>query len=166
MAPTDELAARTLLQMLLPGLVRLKATVGRTDPDATHEFVTLAWERIRTYPTSRQGSVAANVVLDVRKNYVKGRLAASEVAVGAVPELASTDPSPEEHMLGVAVLDDLVCATRDGVLTADVLATILRTRLGRESLADIAAEQQVDTQLVSQRRWRAERRLADLPIAA
>lgn len=165
-APTDELAARTLLQMLLPGLVRLKATVGRTDADATHEFVVLAWERIRTYPTTRHGSVAANVVLDVRKNYVKMRLAAIDVAAGPVPEAASTDTSPEEHLLGVAVLDDLVGATRAGVVTPDALSTILRTRLGGEKIADIAAEQRVDAQMARQRRWRAERRLRALPLAA
>jgi hypothetical protein len=32
-------------------------------------MVSLAWERIRTYPTTRHGSVAGNVLLDVRKRY-------------------------------------------------------------------------------------------------
>ncbi len=71
LAPTDALATRTLLQMLLPGLVRLVGTVGHGVPEAADEIVALAWERIRTYPTLRTGSVAAKVVLDVRKQYVK-----------------------------------------------------------------------------------------------
>ena len=72
-SPTDEIAARTLFQMLLPGLVSLVGTVGQGDHDAQDEIVALAWERIRTYPTTRNGSVAANVVLDVRKRYLKVR---------------------------------------------------------------------------------------------
>src|SRR5690606_13676248 len=65
LAPDDGLAARTLLQALLPGLVRL----GRRHPAAggVDEVIGLAWERIRTYPATRTGSVAGNVVLDVRK---------------------------------------------------------------------------------------------------
>jgi hypothetical protein len=47
-AATDQLAARTLLQILLPGLVRLVGTVGHDDPDAPDELVAMAWERICT----------------------------------------------------------------------------------------------------------------------
>jgi class 3 adenylate cyclase len=64
LAPADDLAARTLLQALLPGLVRLAGMVGYGDPAAIEEMVSLAWERIRTYPAGRRGSVAANVLFD------------------------------------------------------------------------------------------------------
>jgi hypothetical protein len=53
LAPGSGLAARTLLQARLPGLVRLAATAGRGDPGAVDEMLGLAWERIRTYPASR-----------------------------------------------------------------------------------------------------------------
>ncbi len=66
LAPTDHLAARTLLQELLGGLVNLAHRVGR-DADAVDDVVRLAWERIRTYPIHRPGSVSGNVLLDVRK---------------------------------------------------------------------------------------------------
>jgi hypothetical protein len=65
LAPGDDLAARTLLQALLPGLVRLAGLVGYDDRAAIEEMVSLAWERIRTYPARRRGSVAANVLFDV-----------------------------------------------------------------------------------------------------
>lgn len=74
LAPDDELAARTLLQVLLPGLVCMSSATASDDPAAMEEMVSLAWERIRTYPTTRHGSVAANVLLDVRKRYRKHRL--------------------------------------------------------------------------------------------
>ena len=58
-----------LLEALLPGLVRLAGITGYDDPAAIEEIVSLAWERIRTYPPGHWGSVAANVLLDVRKRY-------------------------------------------------------------------------------------------------
>jgi hypothetical protein len=72
LAPGDALAARTVLQALLPGLVRLAGMVGYDEPAAIE--VSLAWERIRTYPARRRGSVAANVLFDVRKRYRAHRL--------------------------------------------------------------------------------------------
>ena len=48
LAGEDALAARTLLQALLPGLVRMATTSGDDDPAALDELVSLAWERIRS----------------------------------------------------------------------------------------------------------------------
>jgi hypothetical protein len=78
-APTDPLAARTLLQALLGGIVCLCGRVGRGDPDAIGELAALAWARIRTYPAHRNGAVAANVLMDVRKQFVQDRLAGAAV---------------------------------------------------------------------------------------
>lgn len=47
LAPTDRLAARTLLQELLGGLCNLARRIAR-DSDAVDDVVSLAWERIRT----------------------------------------------------------------------------------------------------------------------
>ena len=107
MAPTDHLAARTLLQGLLGGLCNLAHRVGRDD-DAVDDIVRLAWERIRTYPASRPGSVSANVLLDVRKRYRREqdkarRQIASCVAVEA--------PSAEEQFVSRAFLEELVSAS-------------------------------------------------------
>lgn len=55
-APDDEIAARTLLQALLGGLVRLATQVAHDDPDAVGEVVSMAWNRIRTYPSQRCGA--------------------------------------------------------------------------------------------------------------
>ncbi|MGH2395259.1 MAG: hypothetical protein ACRDGH_17505, partial [Candidatus Limnocylindria bacterium] len=51
LAPADDLAARTLLHALLPGLVGLAGTAACDDPAAIDEMVSLAWERIRTAGT-------------------------------------------------------------------------------------------------------------------
>lgn len=168
LAPADELAARVLLQALLPGLVRLAATAGYDDPNALDEMVSLAWERVRTYPTTRCGSVAANVLWDVRKWYRRHRLIEAPRSVplddvdGSCGDRAE---SAEDTVLAGSALDELGRACRAGVITDTALALIVRTRLRGESLADIAAEEDVNVHRLAQRRWRAECRLRELPWA-
>lgn len=72
-APTDEIAARTLLQALLGGLAHLGTRLAPDDPDVVDEAVSMAWNRIRTYPSQRSGPVAGNVLLDVRKEVLRTR---------------------------------------------------------------------------------------------
>lgn len=165
-APTDLVAARTLLQALMPGLMRLAMTTGHDDPAALEELVSLAWERIRTYPTTRCGSVAANVLWDVRKRYRQHRQIeaprTADVANEAGPQ---HEPSAEDVVLGRIVLDDLAAAQRNGVISARSLRLIIRTRLDGDSLDEVAREEQTNVHAITQRRWRAERRLRALPDA-
>lgn len=165
LAADDDIAARTLLQMMLPGLITLAARVGNDDEAAIDEIISLAWERIRTYPCQRNGSVAANIILDVLKRYRSHR----RIEVPGSIELGS-DPvdgaaSVEDQVLGRLLIDALVRAQHNGLMSGPVLATILRTRVLDESLTDLAAEQGVTPQLLCHRRWRAEVRLRDLPLA-
>lgn len=167
LAPDDQLAARTLLQAMVPGLVRLARSTGNDDPAAVIEMVSLAWERIRTYPRTRGGSVAANVLMDTRKRYRQHRLIEAPTASRPI----DSDPvdersSPEQVVLGRLLIDDLDHAQRDGAVSAPMLKLILRTRVGGESLAEVAAEQHIEPRLLCQQRWRAERRLRRLPWAA
>jgi hypothetical protein len=48
--------------------VQPRPPIGRDD-DAVDDVLAIAWERIRTYPSCRPGSVSGNVLLDVRKRY-------------------------------------------------------------------------------------------------
>jgi hypothetical protein len=99
LAPVDVIAARALLQALLPGLTRLAATTGYDDPAAFEEVVSLAWERILTYPATRCGSVAANVLWDVRKRYRRHREieAPRNEAVDGAAAMVS-QPSAEDRL--------------------------------------------------------------------
>lgn len=162
MAPTDDLAARTLLQGLLGGLCNLAHRVGRDD-DAVDDIIRLAWERIRTYPNSRPGSVSANVLLDVRKRY---RREQDKARRRIVSHMATEAPSAEDQFVRQAFVEDLVTASSTTGISDEVLATILRSRVGGESMADLAAEQQVTLKVLWHRRWRAETRLRDLPLAS
>jgi hypothetical protein len=165
MAPDDDLAARCLLQALIPGLVCLAARSGNDDPAALDEMVSLAWERIRTYPTTRHGSVAANVLLDVRKRYRAHRII--DAPIGSCEydcDAADSRPGPDDQVLGRLLLEDLATARRDGLVSAPALELIVRTRVIGESLAEVAAAESVEPQVLCQRRWRAERRLRVLPL--
>ena len=165
LAPEDDIAARTLLQAVLPGLITLAARAGNDDEAALDEMVSLAWERIRTYPGQRTGSVPANILLDVRKRYRQHRRIEVPDSVDMAADPADRAPSVEDQVLGRLLVDELVRAQQDGMMSRPVLVTILRTRLLDEPLADLAAEQNVTAQLLCHRRWRAEVRLRELPLA-
>lgn len=162
LAVDDQLAARTLLQALLPGLVRLASTWAADDPAALDELVSLAWERVRTYPTSRPGSVAANVLWDVRKRYREHRAIESPESPAHEPPPADEAPSAEEIVVGRSAVDDVVAAHRHGVISGVALSLILRTRLDDAPLKVAAAEQRETACQANCIRWRAERRLRPL----
>lgn len=165
LAPDDDLAARCLLQALIPGLVCLAARSGNDDPAALEEMVSLAWERIRTYPTTRHGSVAGNVLLDVRKRYRAHRII--DAPTGFLQrdgDAIDQRPGPDDEVLGQLLLEELAAARRDGVVSAPALELIVRTRIVGESLAEVAVTEGVEPQVLCQRRWRAERRLRQLPL--
>ena len=161
LAPSDQLAARTLLQALLGGLCNLARNVGR-DANAVDEIVSLAWERIRTYPTHRPGSVSGNVLLDVRKRY---RRAHDVAARPVLSDDAAVEPSVEDQVVGDVFIEELLAAAERSGVSSAVLETIIRSRVGGESMANLAAEQQVSRKVLWHRRWRAEARLRELPLA-
>ena len=166
LAADDELAARTLLHALVPGLLALASTSCADDPLAFDEFVSLAWERIRTYPTARPGSVAANVIWDVRKRYREHRAIEDPDSPGLDPESIHVGPSAEEIVLARSTLDHVVAAERDGVIGSSALRLILRTRVDEVPLGVAAAEEGATPQRANCIRWRAERRLRPVLAAS
>lgn len=163
LAQTDELAARTLLQALLPGLVRLAATAGYDDPAAIEEIVSLAWERIRTYPTRRPGSVAGNVLLDVKKRYRSHRHIEAPRSPELTVEAGGTARSAEDEAVDRVALRELLTAHRE-VVGERGLQALVRTRLVGLSLADVAAEENATVHTITQRRWLAAQRMRKLAL--
>jgi DNA-directed RNA polymerase specialized sigma24 family protein len=171
-APHDAVAARVLLQILRPGLRNLgrRLALGGAFEDVDHELLALAWEQIRTYRIDRRpAAVAANILLDVRKRYVR---AALEVATGpvALENLAEVRwpvaPSAEHEALDADVPslrrahERLVNAVGRGRITATSAAVVWRTRVQQDADAEVAAELGVDVRTLQRRRQRAERALA------
>jgi hypothetical protein len=159
LAVSDQLAARTLLQALLPGIVTMASTGCSDDPAAVDELVSLAWERIRTYPASRLGSVAANILLDVRKRYREHRLIEAPDCSGDDMPPAGVEASAEDVVLGRSTIGEVLAAHRDGVIDMAALRLILRTRVDGVSLELAAQEQRATVRQANCIRWRAERRL-------
>ncbi|HYZ98395.1 MAG TPA: hypothetical protein VE575_06565 [Acidimicrobiales bacterium] len=167
LAPGDELAARTLLQALLPGLVRLARTTAGDDPDAIDEVVSLAWERIRTYPPDRPGPVAANVVLDVRKRYrrYRRRTAIRSLDPAAVPATTRWHGRPaEDEALDRLAMNDWLARQR-ALVGERCYRAVVRTGVWGLSLAEHAAEEDTTVSIIYQRRWRAMQRMRPLPLA-
>jgi hypothetical protein len=165
LAPHDELAARTLLQALIPGIVRLATTKDRDDPMAREELVAIAWVRIRTYPTTRFGSVAANVLRDTQKQYRAHRKIEFPKSLELWTQDEETSPSAEYEAMNRVVLDDLVAAKDRGLVSDRGLGLVLRSRLADTPLKRIAAEEGVGVHVLVMRRWREEQRLRCLPLA-
>lgn len=165
LAADDDIAARTLLlQAVVPGIVTMAAQICNDDVAAIDELAPLAWERIRTYPCERNGSVAANILLDVRKQYRRHRCIEVPDSLELCGDSVDNQDSTEDLVQGRLLVAELAAAQQGGLMSRPVLA-ILRTRLCGERLADLAAEQHVTPQLLCHRRWRAEVRLRELPLA-
>jgi hypothetical protein len=166
LAPADDLAARTLLHALMPGIVKAARRASAEDPLALEEMVSLAWERIRTYPTTRNGSVAANVLWDVHKRYWQHR----EIEAPRSASLPAGEPgcrlSAEDEALDNLALGMIASAFRRGVVDEPAFQLIVRTRFAGVPLRELAREQRLSSHVLAQRRLRAERALLrEMPLA-
>ncbi len=166
LAKTDEVASRALLQAMLPGLIRVASFEVVRDPDAMDEIITIAWELISAYPLQRPGSVPANIVLDVRKHYRRERFVSGLLSIEVLPELPSTASSPEDRALARLRLEEVRTARDQGIVNEVAFDAVVRTRVEGYTLAEVGALHGMEASVIHQRRWRAERRLRELSIAA
>lgn len=171
-AATDQVAARTLLHALRPGLRSLgrRLALGSSDDVIDHEIVAYAWELIRTYPYLRRPrKIAANVLLDTRKRYLRQHRADEKALAelrDAGAENAEVAPSAEEE----AEADELASLRRAhallagavgrGAITPVSASVVWRTRVQQFDDTEVADELGVGVRTMQRRRQRAERQLA------
>jgi DNA-directed RNA polymerase specialized sigma24 family protein len=164
----DQLAARVLLQLLLPGtrnLARRWWALGDHDERAA-AAVSAVYDRIRTYPlTRRPGRIAANVLLDAARQLRR-----------SVPRL-TTHPTPDVHLhdrditttaqthSSVELADALTDAVDDGIIDLRDARLIAQSRIAGHRIADIAAHHHIGARTLWDRRHRAEQRLTARPQA-
>jgi DNA-directed RNA polymerase specialized sigma24 family protein len=163
-AHADELASRIVLQRLLPGLL---AIVRRRGPDGQfEELIGAAWLAIRSYRTERRPErIAANLVRDAAYSAFTApqrRRSASEVAID--PRVFEETPADDS----VGACEELAMLLADargaGVPSEDLDFVRHLVRAGSPSV--VAAECQVTTRTVRNRRDRATARLREFALAA
>lgn len=156
----DELAARVLLQLLLPGtrnLARRWWALGDHEERAA-AAVTAVWQRICRYPVARRpGRVAANILMDAARELRRAvpRTMVTLSAEPAGPGVAAPEPSHPAAELAEVLLD----AVDDGVLEREDAMLIARSRISGDRVADIAAHRRMAPRTLWDRRQRAERAL-------
>lgn len=165
LASSDEVAARTLLQGLLGGLCTMAKAIS-PHPDTVEELISLAWERIRTYPIHRRGSVSGNVLLDIRKWYWAAQRANEEPIGIAIDYCFDVEPSSEEEYFSHSLAGEVAQAVSSGAVSRRDLSLVLRSRVGGESMTALAAERNLSLRAAWHRRWRAETTLRELALAS
>lgn len=158
----SKIAARTLLQLLLPGTCRLAAkwwALGDAEERAACA-VAAVYERIRRYPIHRRPrSVAANILLDAGQDLWRAAKRATRDASHTVivdplvlpSPLSEGEPTPAEELLWL-ILD----AVEEGIIGVDDAHLILATRVGNDGLPDIARRRGAKLRTLQWRRQTAE----------
>jgi len=156
----DPLAARVVLQALLPGLKNLAGRL-LLEPDERDEIwsalLAHGWERIRRYPLERRPTrIAANVLLDTlqrtTRELKRQRRNRRELAGDLSPQQPANPAASDVEQ----VLRHAVAAT---AISDEEAELILRTRIDRTDLRVLAHELQVPYNTLVVRRLRAEKRL-------
>lgn len=163
-APGDDLAARVLLQLLLPGCraAARRLATEHDDPDERAAVVVAAaYGRIRTYPAERRpAAIAPNVILDTTKWARRALRSPSHTSdqtpIDELHEVACVDaPHAADELL--AVLDEAVSR---GIVDRDDAQVVALTRIAGEPIARLAAERRCHPGSLRRRREQAERALA------
>jgi len=169
-APSDPTAARVLLQVLRPGLRNLgrRLALGGRFDDVDLELLSLAWERIRTYPIGRRpAAIAANVLLDVRKRYIRDVVDAKRLHFEYLSEDLWPPALSAEHEAIEAFEPSLrrahaqlAAAVDRGTISRASASVVWRTRVQQDGDEEVAADLGVNVRTMQRRRQRAERQLA------
>lgn len=162
-APSDPLAARTLLHVVFYGLMRITSdlcSAASSPEEAASIVIVEAYQRIRTYPIERRPrSIAANILLDTRqgvsRSLCRRRVPETLTADIARHANATAGPSPADELLDL--IDEAVRARK---LRVDDARLIVLSRIADVSTVDLAAIRACTPQSLRRHRQRAEAALA------
>ena len=174
LAAEDDMAARTLLQLLLPGC---KATVARyrwaseTADELAAEVVADVYDRIRALPArTTHRWIAAAVLGATRKRLLRRAGHQGRQGRHLSLEEGSAAGSTAAEDAGPTAADELAemlgWATAEGHLGPADAELIRLTRLSHVTVAQLCEESGEDPQVVRRRRLRAEHRLRAAVVAA
>jgi hypothetical protein len=161
----DDLAARVLLQLLLPGARRLARTwwaLGDAD-EREAAAVAATYDRIKHYPLARRPRrIAANILMDAASDLRRAARATQGPATTAdLTDLlhgwAHAPPSPHPDL---ELVDALTDAVGRGLVSPGDAELIAVSRIGGTSLREIARRRGAKLRTLQWRRKRAEALLA------
>jgi hypothetical protein len=165
----DSLAARVLLQLLLPGVRRLARTwwaLGDAEERAS-AAVAAVYDRIRHYPIARRpGRIAANVLMDAASDLRRSALRSRPRSWGQDPNFGGENARCGDVNPAIELADVLADAVQDGLVTAEDAELIAASRIAGTPLATIAARRGAKLRTLQWRRKRAEAALAGAGTAA
>jgi hypothetical protein len=158
--PGDRLAARALLQLLLPGVRRLARTwwaLGDPDERAA-AAVAAVYDRIRRYPLARRPQrIAANVLMDAAGDLRRAARSAQPVSdSGHLPTGEWDLPSPAVTHPALELVDALADAVGRGLVSPEDAGLIAESRIAGTSLREIARQRGAKLRTLQWRRQRAE----------
>ena len=160
-AGSDPLAARVVLQALLPGLKTIARRI-LLDADRRDELwsalLAHCWERIRGYPLERRPTrIAANIVLDTLKTTTREfrRELRDRDRFGHELPLEQAAAAPVDGDVQ-RLLQRAVAAA---AISEEEAELIVRTRIDRADMHTLAAKTGVTYHTLNTRRLRAEKRL-------
>ena len=164
----DELAARVLLQLLLPGTRRLARKWWALGTDAEREAASVAavYDRIRCYPIARRpAKIAANVLLDAAE-LLRRQVPSNGDAFffERVDERVAVEEA-ESHP-AVELLQVVRDAVAKNLIRRDDAELVVASRIGGRRMVDLARERGAAVRTVQKHRRRAERVLVQLGAAA
>lgn len=142
-ASGDGRVATVGLALLMPGIVRevcrhsRRPNHGDSNAETEAAAIEIAWRLIRTYPKDRHGSVAANVLLDLRKQLSQRSKAITEELMDPARMPTGDGPPPKDWSGDLIELVEQ--AQRLRWLSEDEADAILDTRVRGGRRRDAAA---------------------------
>ncbi len=164
----DSLAWRTVLQAVLPGVVKIARSFipgPHSDEEVAAAVVAIAWGRIAEYPLERRpNAIGANIVLDTRQQATRSvfRERPAEFPTDRIghilpPVLDTEDPAR-------AVLRILRRAVHDNVVSLEDARLVALTRIADVPVERLAVERGILPHSLRRRRLRVEGALAGLTL--
>lgn len=157
----NDLAARVLLQLLLPGtrnLARRWWALGDPDERAA-AAVTAVYHRIRNYPVERRpGRIAANVLMDAARE-LRRSVARTELITPTAEVGTGAGATPDGGHPANELADVLLDAVHEGTISRADAELIAQSRIGGTRVEAIAADRGISTRTLWARRQAAERTL-------
>jgi RNA polymerase sigma factor (sigma-70 family) len=161
-ARTDDLAARVVIERILPGLLKLTSKYRRST-DSFEELLAAAWIAVRTYNPERSPSnIAVALLSDAEYAAYRRRMRRREHIEPPTPlpeQLAAVDERHAADELA-ALLDDAEAA---GMRADDV--DLVRRLAAETSTEELAHQLHVTSRTIRNRRGRAVAALRELALS-